>query len=97
MLKDELQQALSNWPARYYIHKSFRVLGWCIDGRTDTIVTHIRGHDHELMKWLSRAAIYVESSDLWAALEWAAENAPDEVCRWDCANALSFRPGSEPA
>jgi hypothetical protein len=94
LLKEEIAKVLPHWPPTDYIHKSFQVLDWCIDGRVDQIEAHIRNHDHELMRWLSRSAVYLASGELWSAVEWAAESAPDERCRRDCAKALEHRPSN---
>lgn len=93
LLKEEIAQALPHWPSTDYIHKSFKVLLWCIDGQVDELKSRIRGHDHELMMWVARSAIYLTSHKLWSAVEWAAKNAPDERCRGDCSKVLRHRPG----
>jgi hypothetical protein len=91
LLSQEIAEILPRWPAKDYIHKSFRVLEWCIDGRVDEIVAHIRGHDHDHMMWLTSTGFYLDCDDIWSAVAWAAENAPDEQCRDDCAHALKLR------
>lgn len=91
LLGQELTEALQRWPDWYYIHKSFRVLSWCIEGATAEIEAHIREHDHDLMSWLVRAAWRMDRDDLWNAVAWVAVEAPDPQCRRYCVSALSKR------
>ncbi len=85
-LRRELDAALNRWPESDYIHKSFRVLKLCLAHDPGEIETRIRGHDHESMKWLARAARELDTQALRSTLVWASLNAPDEQCRRYCAS-----------
>jgi hypothetical protein len=93
LLKEEMTQAVKRWPPTDYIHKSFDVLALCFDRDVARIIGRIRSHDHDHMKWLNRAAIYLNEPDLWEAVEEGSRKLPDERCRRDCEVVLRYRAG----
>jgi hypothetical protein len=55
-----------------------------LEGRSAEILAEIRGHNHDLMPWLTRAARLLGTTDALSALANCAGSAFDEECRSYC-------------
>jgi hypothetical protein len=91
LLGDELDAVLTVWPDTEYIHQSFLVLQWCLDGDKDEILARIRVQDLALLPWLIRAAFYLDDEQVWDAIAHVAEHGTDHRAKRYASRALRER------